>query len=216
MNHVTGKGLPLWMIGVAEIVSKSDFIGSLAEIAYESLANKLSEDGRGAGGACDAWRSENPDMVQRIHARPRRELFTPLSVSGGPSVKRLLSVRITSGRFLDNGEQFQRIDFWKTRSSAHKQLERPWIGATTFLFQNDVGVLFGDVQSQQPNISSCVQSQEPLMKLCGFQHLAADSSVGGRGDTTLTIQANGKSASWDVWSDTLKHGLIAHPNVSVI
>ena len=34
--------------------------------------------------------------------------------------------------FIDNGEEFIIVDDWKVRSTAHRKLERPWRGTTTF------------------------------------------------------------------------------------
>ena len=82
----------------------------------------------------DDWTTEaaESEMV-RIHRRPRRELFTPLRVSGAPPVKTLATARITCGKFLDNGQSFRIVDRWTARAAAHRDLGRKWTGTTTFM-----------------------------------------------------------------------------------
>ena len=71
--------------------------------------------------------------VVRIHARPRRALFTPLRVEGAPPGRSLTPARVTRGTFLDTNEPFTWTDTWTARSTAHQWLKRPWTGSTTFL-----------------------------------------------------------------------------------
>ena len=90
------------------------------------------------GGPTDSWYSEDTSFkgsvgVTRVHERPRTELFTPLRVRGAPPARVLTSTRITSGRFLDNGEDFNFTDSWRARATAHRDLGRPWVGSTTFV-----------------------------------------------------------------------------------
>ena len=84
----------------------------------------------------DHWKSTTT-TVTRIHAEPRRELFTPVRVAGAPSSTALTPVRITTGKFVDTGEEFQRIDTWTARTTAHLCLGRRWKGTTEFIMRVD-------------------------------------------------------------------------------
>ncbi len=93
----------------------------------------VESDGNGAQ---DQWSYHEEEVVRR-HMKPRRELFTPLRVSGAPTVKALTSTRITIGAYCDNGEEFRIADNWTTRSTAHRTLPRRWTGVTKFTMRRD-------------------------------------------------------------------------------
>ena len=76
---------------------------------------------------------ENHMQVERVHVRPRVELFIPLRVAGAPGAKTILSARITIGKFVDSNNTFVFADSWTCRGTAHRALERPWIGRTIFI-----------------------------------------------------------------------------------
>ena len=77
---------------------------------------------RGAGGS---W--------VRVHNTPRRSLFTPCRVPRGPARPDLLSqVRRTVGTDA-NGQSFVIEDDWKDAGDAHRVLDLPWTGVTTFV-----------------------------------------------------------------------------------
>ena len=81
----------------------------------------------------DAWssRGDGGDWV-RIHATPRRSLFTPGRVPRGPSdIDRLHAERITKG-INASGRMFKIIDDWRCPQVAHKVLDEPWTGCTIF------------------------------------------------------------------------------------
>ena len=81
----------------------------------------------------DAWADEAAeDEVVRIHRQPRRELFTPLRVSGAPTVTALATLRVTTGRFAISGRAFRIVDSWTARAGAHRDLGEAWTGSTTF------------------------------------------------------------------------------------
>ena len=85
-------------------------------------------------GSKDSWaeRGSKGKWV-RIHATPRRCLFTPLKVAKGPKEQGELSeLRVTNGRFA-NGEQFTFVDQWASADNAHRILKQPWTGRTMFL-----------------------------------------------------------------------------------
>ena len=71
--------------------------------------------------------------VRRRHAKPRRELFTPMRVDGRPPAAALASTRRTTGTFLDTGEEFLVVDEWTARSTAHRDMGRWWTGETIFM-----------------------------------------------------------------------------------
>ena len=69
----------------------------------------------------------------RIHRTPRRSLFTPFKVAGGPGAKSpLKKIRITRGKYIASGKSFKVIDDWSIRANAHRLLEAAWIGTTDF------------------------------------------------------------------------------------
>ena len=72
--------------------------------------------------------------IARIHRKARRALFTPIKVPGAPAAAELTPTRITTGKFIDNDEEFCYIDCWTRRDGkAHMDLERRWTGSTTFI-----------------------------------------------------------------------------------
>eukprot|EP00435_Cladocopium_sp_Y103_P073784 s36_g45.t1 len=74
----------------------------------------------------DFW-EERHDRWIRHHVQPRRLLFHPASVPGGPNVYELQDQRIT----IADGEE--KIDNWDHRQSIKTQGEEPWCGQTMFL-----------------------------------------------------------------------------------
>ena len=76
----------------------------------------------------------NWPSVVRVHRRPRRDLFIPMKVQGAPAAASIAQVRMTKGRFIDNGEEFSMMDNWTRRDGkAHEDMGRQWIGTTAFL-----------------------------------------------------------------------------------
>ena len=89
----------------------------------------------------DPSHSEEPESDQwleattccvRVHESSRNCLFTPPRVAGIQPRQALAAVRITEGRYIDDGEEFRIVDNWTGRS-AHRVLQRRWTGSTTFL-----------------------------------------------------------------------------------
>ena len=85
----------------------------------------------------DAWSQEGV-FVMRQHVRSRRELFTPLHVSGSPEAKMLCPTRITEGTFED-GQAFRTVDAWRS-SKAHTRLEQHWTGHTMFILRHETWI----------------------------------------------------------------------------
>ena len=70
---------------------------------------------------------------KRTHRTPRRSLFTPHQVAGGPGKsQKLMKSRTTTGTFVESGEQFKIVDSYTEPRAAHMLLEHAWIGTTEF------------------------------------------------------------------------------------
>ena len=76
-----------------------------------------------------AW----PGIV-RVHRRPRKEFVTPMKVPGAPAAASITQVRVTRGKFLDNGLEFCKSENWTRHDGkAHEDQGRSWIGTMAFL-----------------------------------------------------------------------------------
>ena len=84
----------------------------------------------------DFWKSRGEGGVwHRIHAKPRRSLFTPFKVAKGPeSSERLRGTRFTKG-VTRSGQTFEFHDSWQTPNDGHRLLDEHWIGCTTFVVE---------------------------------------------------------------------------------
>ena len=82
----------------------------------------------------DRWLHEERRST-RVHHAARTRLFTPCRSNGAPGAEALESVRITEGKFVDEGEVFTRLDDWRDQAVAHFDLGRAWIGSTRFLLR---------------------------------------------------------------------------------
>ena len=100
------------------------------------MLSRVSCPGDPQGGPGDEWLEHGTEWITRVHEFPRTELFTPSRVGGAPPGKALTPARITRGKFTDTNESFCRVDSWKQKSSAHRDLGRPWRGATTFIMRS--------------------------------------------------------------------------------
>ena len=96
----------------------------------------------------DAWTSRGEDgKWQRQHLRVRRSLFAPLRVAQGPdSSVHLMRVRATKGVNLITMKSFSIVDNWTQASNAHRLLDFPWIGSTTFQEVADSIMLMDDLE----------------------------------------------------------------------
>ena len=81
----------------------------------------------------DAWKSRGANGEwTRLHATPRRSLFTPCRVARGPAHPDCLRTRrVTEGVDIQ-GNRFRIDDNWREPGIAHKVLDLPWTGVTTF------------------------------------------------------------------------------------
>ena len=107
--------------------------GRAGAAAQLHLLREPADEGRGA----DSWGQRGQKGTwTRIHATPRRSLFTPFKVAKGPpSTTKLAYTRITTGRF-DDGREFHLADAWLDDAARHRLLQRPWTGKTTFFESN--------------------------------------------------------------------------------
>ena len=120
-------------MGYEQLTSRAESAPKLASLGPEG--NDSSKD----LGHSDDWSEHQGDFgneIVRVHRRPRRCLFTPLRVRGSPPAKHLTPVRITTGKFAD-GQEFQRIDTWTARPTAHFMMPSPWTGETRFIFRTE-------------------------------------------------------------------------------
>jgi hypothetical protein len=153
------------------------------------LGNKYNENGS-VKGKFDQWDSSEPGWIKRLHLRPRQELFTPLKVSGSPSVNELTHARVTQGRFLDTNERFELVDSWSCRGTAHSCLERPWVGFTKFLLKSDVRIC--GVSELSDNVLGHRLQPAGVLEACKGSGLAASgaaasiSTEGGLGSFRVT------------------------------
>ena len=81
----------------------------------------------------DAWKSRGADGEwTRLHVTPQRLLFTPCRVARGPAhLDCLRTRRVTEGVDIE-GNRFRINDDWRELGWAHKVLDLPWTGFTTF------------------------------------------------------------------------------------
>ena len=106
-------------------------------IAQDSCAGGATQrNGRNAEERCvDSWAMAGTGgRWVRTHRTPRRALFTPHRVAGGPGREvHLLKTRVTTGKFLNTGEEFRSEDRYTDPRAAHLMLEHAWVGTSEFL-----------------------------------------------------------------------------------
>ena len=125
--------------------------GKPAIVYQKSRAERAAERG------VDSWiESGCSGRWRRIHRTPRRALFTPFRVAGGPAPETEMNKRrVTKGRFIGSKEEFEITDDFTKQSSAHRLLRASWIGETTFC---EVKVLAAEAES-------CVDKSEQVDKI---------------------------------------------------
>ena len=75
------------------------------------------------GGVRGEWR--------RAHRTPRRALFTPHRVAGGPGRDAIMiTKRTTKGTYVGTGEEFTIVDDYADPNCAHRIMPHAWIGTT--------------------------------------------------------------------------------------
>ena len=105
-------------------------IGGL--VRPESGKNKKSKSAELRG--VDSWESSGIGGVwKRCHRTPRRAMFTPHRVAGGPGHDtKLRKERTTRGTYLGTGKTFVIVDSYDDIASEHRLLSHGWIGTTEF------------------------------------------------------------------------------------
>ena len=111
----------------------------------------------------DNWVTRQNGKWERRHAIPRRALFTPFKVPGGPCKNTQFQyLRMTVGRYVNTGEDFKIIDNWSQPENAHRMLAGLWVGTTTYREAADFLV-------EGPSISSLqrVEKVEAVNRVVG-------------------------------------------------
>ena len=140
-------------VSAAEIFKHCEYLGfdvsntraatapTLGSLQYEKITDAkndvvkviIEEDNNGV----DEWKHRGRESV-RVHDKPRRTLFTPRRVAGAPPRVALTSARITRGIDVETLEEFEIIDNWTSRATAHACIGRRWTGTTTFIRRSGV------------------------------------------------------------------------------
>ena len=135
----------------------------------------------------------------RMHRTPRRSLFTPHRVAGGPGKdQKLNKARTTTGRFVASGEEFKIVDCYTEPRASHMLLENAWTGTTEFqeISNHTKGISnilswadwaseeeFEDVSKKRkglPEMFDGVPDRRPLLSLSARDPQRRVDPVGGR------------------------------------
>jgi hypothetical protein len=86
----------------------------------------------------DSWMSYGEEGIwKRAHRTPRRSLFTPHRVAGGPGRQTIIGGhRTTKGTYVGSGKQFVIVDDYHDPNHAHRILANAWIGTSEFKEMN--------------------------------------------------------------------------------
>ena len=143
MRHAdgrAGKAAQLHQLGQAEVDSTTVIANNGGQHFWDAMDDRYSDRQGG-----DSWRSRGEAGVwHRIHAKPRRSLFTPFKVARGPeSSEKLRGTRFTKG-VTRSGRTFEFHDNWQEPNSAHRLLDEHWVGCTTFVVEDKANL--SDIQ----------------------------------------------------------------------
>lgn len=92
----------------------------------------------------DFWKIEG-NRVVRHHVVPRTSLFSPAWTRCPVSLDQLSSARLTKATFVEVDTKDFYTPNWKNPLEAHRDLERPWTGSTTFYLLEGHGPTDEDV-----------------------------------------------------------------------
>ena len=155
VRKVPGKQNPADMmtkhLPLAEVLDHLSNLGFGTSQTRAPLAPQLSRvatrdhDNNGM----DHW-LECGNSAMRVHRAARTQLFTPIRVSEAPPAKTLTATRVTRGKYVDNGEEFEWCDNWTSRGTAHRCMARRWVGTTTFIRRSS-SVLFSSEATLSPD-----------------------------------------------------------------
>ena len=101
--------------------------------AMHPRRNKIPKSAA-AGRHMDSWSASGAGgSWVRTHRTPRRALYTPYKVAGGPDRDvRMKRYRVTTGTYTLSGEGFKITDDSLKPGNAHRLLKGSWTGATEF------------------------------------------------------------------------------------
>ena len=109
-------------LGLERSDDKNEKIEKKKKLKTRSAAER-GVDSWMTGGVRGEWK--------RAHRTPRRALFTPHRVAGGPGRDAImLTKRITKGTYVGTGEEFVIVDDYADPNCAHRILKNAWIGTT--------------------------------------------------------------------------------------
>ena len=93
-----------------------------------AVTRNSGEKSTPADRAVDFWRSSGcQGMWTREHRTPRRHLFSPFRVAGGPDREaRLKRYRTTTDTYIADGESFKVTDDWLPPGNAHRPVRGSW------------------------------------------------------------------------------------------
>ena len=155
----------------------------------KGLSKKKSAEER----CVDSWESAGVQGKWiRRHRTPRRSLFTPHRVSGGPAPGKSISTsRVTRGRFIRSGRAVVIEDDYSTESDAHRLLDGAWTGVTEFNVETNSSqenitkevVADGDKDiycQEELNKQECISKPEPESSLPASDRSVYAASSGCR------------------------------------
>ena len=88
--------------------------------------------------AAKLWHTSNVYEIpgqERLARRLTDASFADTVFFTNSGAEALESVRITEGKFVDEGEVFTRLDDWRDQAVAYFDMGRAWIGSTRFLLR---------------------------------------------------------------------------------
>ena len=86
----------------------------------------------------DSWMTYGEEGIwKQAHRTPRRALFMPHRVAGGPGRNTLIGGRrTTTGTYVGRGKKFEIVDDYHDPNNAHRILANAWIGTSEFRVMN--------------------------------------------------------------------------------
>ena len=115
----------------------------------EPQSTKLSQD---------EWiKSKHDGLWIRQHNRKRRALESPSTMTEGPNLSQLASMRFTLGTY-HTGEKFTYYDRWRNHESANRELTKPWTGYTVFFDRDN-----DNIDMQIASLCSSLQEEDIVM-----------------------------------------------------
>ena len=122
------------LTGVVGGPGSSGLNGKIVELQGGAKMKKIPDTKTAEERKVDSWESSGKDgKWKRSHRTPRRCLFTPHKVIGGPDRgARLKRFRVTKGTDILTQKAFKIVDDYTQASNAHRMIGRSWTGTTEF------------------------------------------------------------------------------------